>query len=661
MTLEANGIVAVSEPMPEGGGHIIGNPVLTGRLSLPSLLVRETVQNTWDARDDERGDGPVLFDIQGWDLDAAESDHLKSLLPVGGLQGFRRKSDADEGTGPLHPQAVLDRQGLKVLVISDRNTVGLCGPTRSGRQWNPVRNGQPLPRGQQRFANFVRNSGRAATDTGKGDGGAFGVGKSALWMSSECGTVLIHSRTSDEQGEPAERFIGSIWGNHFYEGGKEYTGRHFLGVQLDGVVEPLVGSAAAAAIKGLPIPPYEVDGKAVCGTTVIIVAPRLHLDWNTEMFRLRDAIRWHVWPKLVPSARGAGVGPDMSVRLAWNGNGVNIPEPLADPEIRPYALALQHCGLNRDDEEPNRDFQLWCRRPRKMLGDLKFREAGVSDANVFHVTLTKQALGAATDPAEQSELLDIDPVIEFDAPWGQVALIRREPLLLVRYEAISGPADTQTFVGVLLSAEDSEVEEALTKAEPPAHDDWTDKNVPRDHSRDHRGTYVRRILAELKRAINEFTNEFRQRDEGHSGRGEQALSRLISEKLLGGLGGSPAPRQPGPGGGPSVGRPGARLEVVRSQQEADGTLHELKVTMRGLGNEPRLVELHASAKGVDDTGTMAMDGLVSFMWVGPDGSVTSSESLVVAASDLSTFDLAVRVNGDVRVRPKVAVKVAADA
>ena len=135
-------------------------------------LVREAVQNSWDARDDSRGDVPVHFEIQGWDLNDEESDHLRKLLPVKDLRGFQRKRETDPGTGTLHPQAVLEQLKLQLLVVADRRTVGLCGPVRSGRYWPPVRHGKPLERGEQRFANFVRNSGKAVSNIGHGGGGS---------------------------------------------------------------------------------------------------------------------------------------------------------------------------------------------------------------------------------------------------------------------------------------------------------------------------------------------------------------------------------------------------------------------------------------------------------------------------------------------------------
>lgn len=653
-------LVAKSERMPPNGGRIEGVSALAGHLSLAALLVRESVQNSWDARDDHRGATPVAFEMNGWDLDADALDHLRRLLPVDDLTGFARRSEDDESTGMLHPKAVLDHQGVQVLVLADRNTVGLCGPTRSGFRWEPVRHGRQLERGQQRFANFVRNSGRAVEDIGHGDGGAFGIGKTALWMASLCGTVLIHTRTTDEAGEPTERFIGSVQGNHFYADNVEYTGRHFIGREGDdGVIEPLVGADAAAAARGLPLPAYEYNGRPTDGTSIVIVAPRIRLDWRTEMQRIRDAVRWQVWPKMVPGVRDGSDLPDMEIKLNWNNNPVELPAPLEDPEIRPYAKTLLDCARERNSGEEDRDIQARCGRPIKLLGQVKFRNAGTPDQNAFHLTLTDSDVSPEETQDEEEALpADADPAVDFDRPWGQIALIRREPLLLVRYEPIGGPDSAGEEVGVFLSADDPEVEAALTKAEPPAHDDWIYKNVPKDHGSDHRRTFAKRTIEEIRSARRRFLNSHRRDDGASRGGGERAISKEISDRLIGGLGGGLPPT--GPGNGPTKvgGGPRATLKLVRSDQDGADTVHELDVKVAGIGSTPTNVVLTASGNAQDSAGSMDPGDLVRFHWFDADGNRRADETIEATVVDDDRFSLLVTVTGDLRIRPRVKVGVA---
>jgi hypothetical protein len=119
------------------------------------------------------------------------------------------------------------------------------------------------------------------------------------------------------------------------------------------------------------------------------------------MNRLRDAIRWHAWPKRVPGARSVSSGPDIEVRAGWNGHNIEVPAALEDPEIRPYAKILLDCARDRNDGE-NRDFEARCRKPVKLLGVTKFRSAGSQDQNVFHLTLSQTEIEAARGSREDT-------------------------------------------------------------------------------------------------------------------------------------------------------------------------------------------------------------------------------------------------------------------
>src|SRR4051794_39175362 len=78
-------------------------------------MVRETAQNSWDARDDKGN--PVLFSIAGWHLEDSERRALRqSVFP---------RADRARGTGLADELA---SPGLTGIYISDRNTKGLGGP-----------------------------------------------------------------------------------------------------------------------------------------------------------------------------------------------------------------------------------------------------------------------------------------------------------------------------------------------------------------------------------------------------------------------------------------------------------------------------------------------------------------------------------------------------
>lgn len=669
MTLED--LIARSEPMPESGGVIEGSSPLTAPLGLHSLLIRESVQNSWDARDDDRADRPVTFRIDAWDLDGGSLQNLRSLMPVDHLAGFERSESEDRGI--VHPADSLAGHSVRVLVVSDRDTVGLCGPTSSGTAWEPIRHGRPLKRGQPRFANFVRNQGRAKADTGHGEGGAFGIGKSVLWLASRCGTILTHSRTTDADGAPIERFIGVVHGNYFTSEKRAYTGRHFIGradPKTPDLVQPITGAAAAEARRRLPIPSYEVGGEPVSGTSIVVVDPRFTDDWNTELLRLRDAIRWQVWPKLVAGVRVPSAGPDMAVELRWNNNVVEVPDPTEDPEIAPYATTLLDCARDRSvtADEAARDHDIECRRPKRHLGTLKFRTAGSADENAFHLTLEPPGTDG-DDGTDDDAVSHADPVIPFTSPWGQIALVRREPLLLVRYEPIatrgSVPRDDAAVeVGVFLSASDDVVEAALTRAEPPAHDDWISEQIRPEGPQDRSKTFVKVTMQRIRDARARFLKHLGGSRPGHVGGPEQEFSSRISKQLLadhGGLGGRGRPNRkkpPGDRGGRST-RPSVALRLVTSRVQGANVVHELALAPVSVPLGDGSVVLRAGGRAHDDTGSMPLTSAEHYRWTRPSGEVVEGPEISTEVEAIPDLALEVELTRDVRFRPHVEVQTAA--
>lgn len=658
-------IVAISQGWHEQGDNPEGITALRGHIA--RLLVREAVQNAWDARDDNRGNQSVHFRIDGYDFLGENLSGLKSLLPV---ENLSRKGFQGDLT---HPSEVLERESIRLLVVSDRNTVGLCGPDRAGRAWKPIRHGRRLARGQSRYANFVLNRGRSSEITGLGDGGAYGLGKMSLWMASECGTVLIHTKTTDEDGESIERFIGVIRGYDFNVGAQAYTGRHFVGRQPDrrsDFIAPLTGRLAERARKLLPVPSYtDDDGNPTDGTTVVIVAPRLTLAWDLEINRLRDAVRWQVWPKRVPGTRPRTDVPDMKIQVSCNGEEVAIPEPLADPEIRPYALTLLECIRGNKSRDDGRDFTASCLRPEKVLGVTKFRKGGNNDDNVFHWTLTRDAFATPLSPTgiegtghPESEI-DDEPAVDFERPWGQIALIRRRPLLLVRYEAINSGTVGENDVGVFLSADDDEVEKALTLAEPPAHDDWKpDWARSAVVSSRRLVTFVTITLREIRRARAAFARVHNEADKDLIGEGERNVSDRISGGNFGrgpGTFNFPAERSLSRNPPRSL-RPQslhASLDLLRTETGPDGRAeHHLSVLVNGLPRGAKTVRLTVQGEGRDSTGSIPVDDLVNYRWMLLSGRNVEGPVIEIGVEDTEGLTLIVLISRTLRFRPRVELR-----
>ena len=134
----------IPEPKPPSGGlaaegfyKLLGRP----RLDPLTVLVRETAQNSWDARVDNGL--PVGFTLQAWHMTADERHALRRDVFV--------EADKAPGTGLAEELA---SPGLIGLFISDRNTKGLGGPLQAD---------QADPTGTYDWVDFVLNVGASNT------------------------------------------------------------------------------------------------------------------------------------------------------------------------------------------------------------------------------------------------------------------------------------------------------------------------------------------------------------------------------------------------------------------------------------------------------------------------------------------------------------------
>jgi hypothetical protein len=149
-------------------------PGIMNQLGKPNLdpltiLIREAVQNSWDARANDNH--TVEFDLSGWTLDKSQLDCLKNNL-------FCKR--------PKNHFLPLDRvlsESVDVLAVSDRKTIGLGGPTRAD-----IYTGM----GARDFVDFVRNVGQPSDK--QNSGGTYGYGKAAFYRLSMAQTIVIYTR-----------------------------------------------------------------------------------------------------------------------------------------------------------------------------------------------------------------------------------------------------------------------------------------------------------------------------------------------------------------------------------------------------------------------------------------------------------------------------------
>ncbi|MER7583546.1 hypothetical protein [Kitasatospora sp. NPDC097691] len=297
---------------PGGGGAAEGilRHLDATELDPLTLLVRESAQNSWDAR---TGDGPVDYRVELRNLGPTEAPIWRDLL-----------LENAPTTEHLELRASLARAVVRVLTVTDTGTKGLGGPTRA----------DVVTDGDCDFVSFVRKTGSSQDLDSRG--GTYGYGKVVFHLTSKPHTVLVHTRC--RIGDRLEtRLIG--WAVHesystdTVEGPKTFTGRHYWGRVQDGYVEPLIGEEAddvarRLGLKALP------DGET--GTSVAVIEPRFGQRDDAEAMRwIADAIVWNLWPKMLPEGGDA----PMRFSITYDGSEVSIPRPSEVAHLRPFLWA----------------------------------------------------------------------------------------------------------------------------------------------------------------------------------------------------------------------------------------------------------------------------------------------------------------------------------
>ncbi|MGW8400741.1 hypothetical protein ACWGLP_29335 [Streptomyces lydicus] len=437
-----------SQPYPPEGASAaegIRNQLGRPELDLLTILVRESAQNSWDARLDGSA-RPVEYRIDLRTVGPAHAPAWRELL----LEGVPMVKDQ------LPLRESLRRGAVQLLAVSDRGTRGLSGPTRADDALGDERD----------FVSFVRNIGEPR-DTALG-GGTYGFGKGIFYLLSRAGSVLLHTRCRTPDGGFETRLIGcALWRSYIADGPdgeRRYTGRHWWGDNSGEVIEPLIGAEADAVARRLGLEPF-VDDET--GTTVIVIDPILERDEEKlsppeAADYLAEAIAWHLWPKMIAPQNGL---PAMRFTVRCDGVYVPVPDPR---ERRPLALfvAAYEQMVGQDGRS------LDCHRPKQHLGRLG---------------LVKRVM-PRLEPTQASRMVGIDTLVH------HVCLMRPAELVVTYHAGPKPSSENQGYAGVFRS--DTEMDGYYAQAEPPTHDAWN------PHSLEYPGsTFVRTTFTRINEAV----------------------------------------------------------------------------------------------------------------------------------------------------------------
>ncbi|MDK1475509.1 hypothetical protein QNO07_19150 [Streptomyces sp. 549] len=432
-----------SQPYPPEGASAaegIRNQLGRPELDLLTILVRESAQNSWDARRPGSAD-VVDYGIDIWTVGAGHANAWRELLLAGAPPATK--------AFPLHDS--LKRGTIQVLAVSDRGTRGLGGPTRADTAVGPDRD----------FVSFVRNIGEPR-ETPLG-GGTYGFGKGIFYLLSKSGTVLVHSRCRTARGLET-RLIGcALWKSYVASGARgdrRHTGRHWWGDTSGDLVEPLIGREAEAVARRLGLKPF---GEDETGTSIVVVDPHLdELEPHAAADYLAETISWHLWPKML--SHGAAP-PAMRFSVRCNG----MPHPVPDPrETRPLNLFVSaHAKMSGPDGQ-----DLACGNPKRHLGRLG---------------LVKRTM-PPLEPSRASRMLGVEDLVH------HVCLMRPAELVVTYHAGPKPPSENLGYAGVFRA--DKSMDEIYAKAEPPTHDAWHPQSLERPES-----TFVQTTFRRLSEAL----------------------------------------------------------------------------------------------------------------------------------------------------------------
>lgn len=517
----------------DGAARLLGQPAL----SPLELVIRESIQNSWDAS--LQTEGTPRYSIRIRHLESSQIDAISS---------FFNQLPPEQANEPIAGliRRFLASSGL-VMEICDTCTQGLDGPTSASRS---------LLEGESaNFVNFIRNIG-SARDMAQG-GGTYGFGKSSLFKISRCKTIIVHSVIGAEEGLE-HRLIGKALGAAFDHGGNRFTGRHWWGALGDddsGSVDPVLHNQAAELAAGLGF--QERNTNKHRGTSIMILDPDLEefdplgdfaTSPQTEIrnhlgARLQDTILWHCWPKFT---RRDNDSIPMECHLSILGDEYPLPDPRT---IQPLWLMTQALASARAKEDP-----IHCQRPKMLLGFF-----GQSRASIDLVA----------DDRFRRHLGETGLIPE---RLHHVALLRPAELVVRYMEGSINEAEKLQWAGVFITdiGENAEVEKAFAMSEPPAHDDWQPKAAQALTT--HQRTYVNVALTRIRERIRSLSGSDIRQARLSVGEGLSSLAALagdIGRSLIGAGPGGADGNRPGSGGGGGGG--GRRASLRLGSPTSEGT------------------------------------------------------------------------------------------
>lgn len=540
-----------------GAKKLLGTP----HVSMEELLVRETAQNSWDAR---IGDRPVEFTLNLRLLPPPTVALLQESVFTGYASGTR-----------IHD--ALQASETRAIEISDRGTVGLGGP---------IRNDQTITPGSvTHFIDLIFNIG--ATKQDPTSGGTYGFGKSIAYMVSGVGAIVVWSRCATDRG-PEDRLIASAIGDVFDMDGYRYTGRHWWGRTVEGRPEPAVGPLAAELGSKIFAKTF---GDDELGTSILILAPQLGAPGpEDDAMVLTNAVLANLWPKLLPDE--SGMHP-MDIRIQVDGADHAIPDPAQDPLLSGPVSCLRAVRAVQAGKSVE-----------KTLFPVHVTEIKRYSEVLGHLALTKFPVASGSSS---------------DVPTSRAVTLMRNGAELVVRQIERAPLTEPGFQWAGVFKPVAALDATFALSEPPAHDDWSPASL---QDKTQRGQ-VRLALQRVQEMADKFVEPYTLNQSAQSSTSVAAVGDMLAGLMAGSIGSAPtrstSPRT-GTGG---TAKASTRIGPPRWSDSERSGWTRTTISIQVLGGPPLGSDVQVDVRIGTDGGTertIDPDYLRDGGWTGSGGS-----------------------------------------
>jgi hypothetical protein len=461
-----------------------------------TIMLRESVQNSWDARDDSK---MINYSLTGLILSDEELANLRNCI---GYEPYG-KAVVDS----------IDKKGRTAFQITDTETSGLTGDISYDNNHSNL----------SRFLKFVFEVGN--TQQGSGAGGSFGYGKASLYKLSTVGTVAIYSiirkgidfeeRFIVKSINRFENFVDASngvywWGEKVHTPEDSSCARSILPV-----TGPEAGNIARSL--GMRTPP---DGTT--GTALFVYAPYLeinsdYVEQETHGFpsesysdydKILDALIMlqrtsvhYFWAKY--QVNNKGINFEFATRE--EDKSIKTLEPINPGKVSPYNKLLNCLSVTKQQADhvsadTNRKI-IRTNRPKEDLGILSWFEIAEGEINRNYITYFKSF------KSQIALMRNIEFVVKYMDVDIHVPTSKRGPKKI-----ILGVYRTLQKKLVYTSSDNQKkipLEDVYRASENQTHGEWSHENV-----KDLGGyctTYVKqtplKIIEALKEVYPDFTTD----------------------------------------------------------------------------------------------------------------------------------------------------------